>query len=166
MKSGLQAQSLHFSYRTQPVLSDVTFCASEGTMCALLGPNGSGKTTLLKCLNGILRPAKGSVIVHDKVVSGLTRKEVARLMAVVPQQTSTVFSFTSLQMVVMGRAAQLGSLGLPSRKDKADAEMALDGMGVLDLASRPYEPVEKPFPTDPTFLFLASFRSAPGRTSC
>jgi iron complex transport system ATP-binding protein len=68
----------------------------------------------------------------------MPRQEIARLMAVVPQQMNPVFSFTALQMVVMGRAARLGALKLPSASDRKEALAALDDLGAAHLAARPF----------------------------
>jgi iron complex transport system ATP-binding protein len=127
-----------FGYRSKPVLRDITFGVGRGSLCGLLGPNASGKTTLLKCLNGILSPKKGTVRVVGRMVSDLSRRETARLMAVVPQSMNLVFSFTALQMVVMGRAARLASLKLPSESDRDEARAALEDLGVGNLADRPF----------------------------
>lgn len=129
---------LGFAYRKKPVLSDITFGVERGSLCGLLGPNASGKTTLLKCMNGILTPAEGEVRAAGRTVAGMSRQEIARLMAVVPQQINLVFSFTALQMVVMGRAARLGPLKLPSGKDLQEAGDALEDLGVGSLAERPF----------------------------
>lgn len=127
-----------FEYRNKPVLNDITFAVGQGSLCGLLGPNASGKTTLLKCINGILPPRDGSVRVPGGRVATMSRQEIARLMAVVPQQMNLVFSFTALQMVVMGRAARFGALKLPSANDRDEARAALEDLGVGDLADRPF----------------------------
>jgi iron complex transport system ATP-binding protein len=129
---------LGFGYRKKAVLRDITFEVGQGSLCGLLGPNASGKTTLLKCMNGILTPREGVVRVTDRIVADLSRQEIARLMAVVPQQMNLVFSFSALQMVVMGRAARLGALKLPSGKDREEARAALEDLGVGSLADRPF----------------------------
>lgn len=136
--SVLSVFNLSFDYRHQSVLHHITFSVERGTICGLLGPNASGKTTLLKCINGVLKPREGEVEVNGRQIRDLSRREIARLMAVVPQQTSVVFSFTTLQMVVMGRAARLGKLRLPSRQDYKDAEKTLEELKVGDLAKRPF----------------------------
>jgi iron complex transport system ATP-binding protein len=132
----LSVLNLSFDYRYQSVLHNISFSLERGMICGLLGPNASGKTTLLKCINGVLKPREGEVKVNDCQIRDLSRREIARLMAVVPQQTTVVFSFTALQMVVMGRAARLGKLRLPSRQDYRDAEKTLEELKVGDLAKR------------------------------
>jgi iron complex transport system ATP-binding protein len=134
----LAINGLGFGYRNKPVLHDISFAVERGSVCGLLGPNASGKTTLLKCINGVLNPKEGEVRVSGEAMRGMTRREVARLMAVVPQQMSLAFSFTALQMVVMGRAARLSALKLPSAHDREDARAAMKELGVEDLADRPF----------------------------
>jgi iron complex transport system ATP-binding protein len=138
MSMQVSVAGLGFGYRKKPVLHDITFGVQRGSLCGLLGPNASGKTTLLKCMNGILTPREGEVRVTGRTVAGMSRQEIARLMAVVPQQMNLVFSFTALQMVVMGRAARLGPLKLPSGKDRQEAGAALEDLGVGSLAERPF----------------------------
>jgi iron complex transport system ATP-binding protein len=138
MRELVAIAGLSFEYRRKPVLHDINFSVKRGSLCGLLGPNASGKTTLLKCINGVLNPKEGEVRINGDAVSGMTRRDVARLMAVVPQQMSLAFSFTALQMVVMGRAARLGALKLPSAHDRDDARAAMKELGVENLADRPF----------------------------
>jgi iron complex transport system ATP-binding protein len=132
----LSVINLSFAYGHRHVLQDITFSVKRGTICGLLGPNASGKTTLLKCIDGVFALKNGSVHVEGNDLCHLGRRNIARLMAVVPQQTTVVFSFTALQMVVMGRAARLAQFRLPSLRDYREAEAALDGLGIADLAGR------------------------------
>jgi iron complex transport system ATP-binding protein len=134
----LSVHKLGFGYRKKQVLHDISFSIRKGAICGLLGPNASGKTTLLKCINGVLPAHQGETRVHGKNISGMSRQEIARLMAVVPQQMTLAFAFTALQMVIMGRAARMGRLSLPSGKDRADAQAALDELGIGELAHRPF----------------------------
>jgi iron complex transport system ATP-binding protein len=138
MNPTLHIESIGFAYRKKPVLHDISFHVEKGAICGLLGPNASGKTTLLKCINGILKASEGGVRVMGKTIQTMTRQEIACRMAVVPQQTSTVFPFTALQMVVMGRAARLNNFSLPSKKDRSEAEKSLDELNILELGPRPF----------------------------
>ncbi len=138
MKSLLAVSGIGFSYRSKPVLHDISFTVGRGTVCGLLGPNASGKTTLLKCINGVLTPKEGEVRVNGSLLGAMPRRQVARLMAVVPQQMSLAFSFTALQMVVMGRSARLGALKLPSGRDRSEACAAMAELGVGHLAERSF----------------------------
>ena len=136
MDPALSVLDICFDYRKKEVLRSVSFSVARGAICGLLGPNASGKTTLLKCINGVLQPRGGEVKANGQTIGHLSRQEIARIMAVVPQQTSLVFAFTALQMVIMGRAARLDTLRLPSRQDRADAERALVALGIGSLSGR------------------------------
>lgn len=129
----LSVKHLSFGYAEKSVLKDINFSVQQGAVCGLLGPNGSGKTTLLKCINGLLKTQRGQVVVGGRAVGALTRRNIADLMAVVPQNTAAAFSFTSLQMVIMARAARLGVFGAPSRKDYFEAEKVIDNLGMAYL---------------------------------
>lgn len=132
----LTVKDLAYSYRTTTVLSNISFSMRKGEICALLGPNGSGKTTLLKCVNGILNNGNGHIMVNGRSVSGMTRDDIARVMAVVPQFTSTVFSFTVLQMVIMGGGSRFGLTGRPGDRDYATAMEVLDELEIAHLSGR------------------------------
>ncbi|RPI76854.1 MAG: ABC transporter ATP-binding protein [Desulfobacteraceae bacterium] len=132
----LTVEDLSFSYREKPILSEIAFKVQSGVIHGLLGPNASGKTTLLKLLNGLLQPQQGRVLTDGRVVARLSRKEIAGFMAMVPQQTTVVFAFSVLQMVIMARAAKLGMLGVPSGQDYTEARLALKDLGAEHLADR------------------------------
>lgn len=134
----LDIYHLDFDYSDTPVLRDITFGVEPGRVCGLLGPNGSGKTTLFKCLNGLLEPRKGYVSLAGKKVGDMSRKAVADLMAVVPQQSDVAFSFTALHMVLMAKAARLSLWQRPSREDSRKALDVLKTLGMRNLSHRPY----------------------------
>jgi iron complex transport system ATP-binding protein len=97
----------------------------RGSTFALLGPNGRGKTTLLMILLGALKPAAGSVVVDGR-------------MAFVPQLFQVTFDYTVLDMVLMGRARQVGLFSQPSAKDEEAAMAALDRFGIAGFSKRPF----------------------------
>jgi len=107
------------------VLRHCTASIRRGTISALLGPNGRGKTTLLHLLIGALKPREGEVKVNGRV-------------AFVPQLFQVSFDYSALDMVLMGRAKQIGLFSQPSRKDEEAALAALDRFGMVDLAGRPF----------------------------
>ena len=87
----LEVTNLRFAWPNgQTVLEDVCFTATAGVPLALLGPNGTGKTTLLRCLLGLERPQAGRVIVAGHDLAALSRTEAARLVAYVPQASTTI----------------------------------------------------------------------------
>ncbi len=97
----------------------------SGRIMAILGPNGCGKTTLLRLLLGIGKPTEGTASLQGKA-------------AFVPQLFQVGFDYSVLDMVLMGRAAKIGLLSQPSRRDEGAALAALDRMGMADFAHRPF----------------------------
>src|SRR5215216_6736951 len=108
----LRAESVSFGYEAGFTLSDVSVDIQAGSVTGLLGPNGCGKTTLLKLLCGVLRPRTGRVMRGDRLLSSMTRRELARHIAFVPQETHPAFEYTVIEMVLMGRHPHLATFQL------------------------------------------------------
>jgi len=121
-----------------PALAGVSLHVARGSLAGLLGPNGCGKTTLLKLLAGVLRPAEGQVSLDGQPLQRLSRRAVARRIAVVPQETHPAFDYTALEMVLMGRHPHLGAFALEGPADLAIAAEALEATGTAHLAHRNY----------------------------
>lgn len=137
MEALIEARSVTFSYGSQEVLRDVSFAVRQGDFVGILGPNGSGKTTLLRCLTGILRPSSGAVMLAGREVSAMARKDIARLVAVVPQETEVHFDFTVEELVAMGRLPYLGRFQKEGPDDREKVEWAMEVTGIEDLRRRP-----------------------------
>jgi iron complex transport system ATP-binding protein len=108
-----------------------------GELLALVGPNGSGKTTLLKSLLGILKPAAGDVMLGGRQIKSMPRREIARLVGYVPQDSSVNFPLTALEFVLQGRFAHGRALGFESDIDVIESHRAMEMTGTLELAGRP-----------------------------
>jgi iron complex transport system ATP-binding protein len=130
--------NLGFSYHKQKILFNISFSVSKGQICGLLGPNGSGKTTLLKCMNGILKPDTGNVSIHKRRLTELSREEIAKSIAAVPQELKVVFSFTVIEIVLMGGSGRFGLAGTPKAQDRRQAGAVLEELGIGHLAQRCY----------------------------
>jgi iron complex transport system ATP-binding protein len=134
--------SFHYTRRpapgSRPILDDITLDIPSGSLIALLGPNGSGKTTLLKLLMGMLTPSAGCVRLEGKPLASIGRRERARRLAYVPQETSPAFEYTVLEIVLMGRYPHLGTFALERADDLAVAEQALHATGTHHLAERSF----------------------------
>jgi len=120
------------------VLERVSFDVRERTIVGLLGPNGSGKTTLLRLMSGTLSALDGRVTIDGADAAKLPRRDLARQIALVPQDTQTTFDFTVLDMVLMGRYPHLGTFELEDARDLAIARDALAAVGTADLQSRQF----------------------------
>ena len=139
----LQVDSISFGYSparagSSLVLDDVTAAIPRGGIVGILGPNGSGKTTLLRLLSGSRRPISGRVLFDNTPIERISRRDLARRLAVVPQETQLSFEYTVLELVLMGRHPHLGLFELEGPADLAAARDALSATGTADLESRPF----------------------------
>jgi ABC-type cobalamin/Fe3+-siderophores transport system ATPase subunit len=116
----------------------VNLTIQPGENVCLLGPNGVGKTTLFRTILGAIQPQAGHVTVDGRNIRGWSRQERAKLMAYVPQAHTAPFPFHVMDVVLTGRTAHIALTARPSKHDEAVAQAALERMGVLDLADRPY----------------------------
>jgi iron complex transport system ATP-binding protein len=132
----LEARGVRFAYGDLEVLRGVDLAVGPGEVVGLVGPNGSGKTTLVTLLTGLVRPAAGEVIVAGRPAAALRPRELARLVAVVPQEPSFGFAFSALEVVLMGRHPHLSGVAFESKRDHELARAALERCGVAHLASR------------------------------
>lgn len=135
--SSVEVDGLRFGYRREPVIRDVSFRVRPGGFLGVIGPNGSGKSTLLKLMSGVLRPQAGRVALDGDTVASLSRREIGRRVAVVPQETAMPFPYTVLEMVLFGRTPHLSGFSFERAADLRIARDALARTGTLDLARRP-----------------------------
>lgn len=127
----LYLENVSFRYDRGLVLGDVSLRIAQGEFIGIIGPNGSGKTTLLRLMAGILRPEKGKVELKGRNLSEMSRRSVAKLVAVVPQETPLTFPFSVREVVLMGRAPHLPVFGFESG---SDFEIAARVMGMTETA--------------------------------
>ena len=121
----LEVEHITFGYGGAPVVSDASLTLWPGRFVGLLGPNGSGKSTLLRLAAGLLRPQQGSVRLEGRTLGSLGRTEIARQVAVVPQQPLMPEAFTGWDIVVTGRTPHQGILRGTSPLDEAIVQRAL-----------------------------------------
>lgn len=108
MINKLTVNNLTFGYSGVDVLRDFSMTIGDGRIVSIVGPNGSGKSTLIKCIDRILEPRSGDVLVERKDLLKMNRKQAARLVAYVPQNSLRVFTHTVFDVVLMGRRPHLG----------------------------------------------------------
>ena len=147
LTSVYEIQSLYFRYgsagNASPwTLSNITFHINAREMLGIVGPNGSGKTSLLKLLARMLRPQQGEITLYGRSLQAATQIEVARQVAVVPQDTQSAFPFSVAETVLMGRYPHRHrsrwdyGFGWDSPEDCAIAKQAMITMDVAHLAQR------------------------------
>lgn len=135
----LEADNVSFSYGDgRLVLDDVSICIAPGEMLTLLGPNGAGKSTLLNCLVGALVPQQGRVLLADENVSRMMPRDVAKVVAYVPQTSIPTYGYQVRNYIAMGRAPHKGMFQHPDADDFALVDEAMESLGITHLARKPY----------------------------
>ena len=146
----LNVNDVCFSYSSKKNLEDISFSASKGRLLGIIGQNGCGKTTLLKCIDRMLKPSQGSILIEEPDVSifnknhkeedmsqvdiaDLKRKELGRAIGVVSQSSYVSFPFTGYDAVMMGRYSRLSG---NAKKDREAVLSAMKRAGAIEFAER------------------------------
>lgn len=99
----ISLDSVTFSYNHQPVLKDLNLSLVSGQFIGIIGPNGSGKTTLLKLISGILSPQQGTIKLLNQDIGKMSRKKIAQVVSMVPQESYIAYNYKVKEVVFMGR---------------------------------------------------------------
>jgi iron complex transport system ATP-binding protein len=130
----LVINKLSFSYNSIAALKNVKLELCLNEVLSIVGPNGSGKTTLLKCIDRILKPSQGAVLVDGRDVANIGLGELSKIIGYVPQSSTSTFPFTVFDMVLMGRKPYIQwSVG---ERDKEIVAEILTFLGISKLAAR------------------------------
>jgi cobalamin transport system ATP-binding protein len=132
----LSCERVSFAYDAVEIVSAISCEILAGEIVGLLGPNGSGKSTLVRLMCGVRVPRAGRVTYDGRDLQTYGRDELARAIAVVPQETAIELPFSVLEVVLMGRSPYLGKFGFESAHDLAVARRAMEQTGVAALATR------------------------------
>ncbi|WP_369213860.1 ABC transporter ATP-binding protein [Streptomyces flavofungini] len=132
---GYGAHRLRWTANGRAVVDGVTFTVPPGSFTGLIGPNGSGKSTVLRLLAGVRRPSEGHALLDGADVTTLRKRDAARRVAFVAQETSADIDMTAAQVVMLGRAPHQGR-SATTEGDMHVVEVAMKAMGVQGLADR------------------------------
>ncbi|MGO1849148.1 ABC transporter ATP-binding protein [Microbacterium sp.] len=132
----ITAGGISWSVKKAQLLHGVDLQVRQGQVVGLLGPNGSGKTTLLRLLAGLREPDTGTVHYDDQLLGELTRRQVARRLAVVEQDTTANGDHTVRQIVELGRTPFRGRFDALSQEDNRVIDGALARVGISDKQHR------------------------------
>ena len=134
----LEVDQVRGGYGGKDVVKGVSCSADAGEVLCLLGPNGCGKTTLFRLLLGLLPITGGSIRLDGQDVRSFSPRELASRIAYIPQYHTPVFSYTVLDVVLMGRSAHFSTFCAPKEADRAAAFAALEKLNAAHLANRKY----------------------------
>ncbi|HEX9944723.1 MAG TPA: ABC transporter ATP-binding protein [Thermoanaerobaculia bacterium] len=133
----LSARDLEWRAGGRSILGPLDLEVIQGECLAVVGPNGAGKTTLLRCLTGLLRPFRGELRFGDRPFAALSRRELARRIAYVPQIRPSRLPLKVEEVVLLGRYPHLSPLQLaPRARDFAAVDEALAVVGIEELRQR------------------------------
>ena len=135
----LKIKDVEFSYGSVPILNGVCMELARSEMLAIVGPNGVGKSTLIRCIDRILRPDKGNILLDEQEIKEMSMREVAKKMGYVPQNASQAFPATVFDSVLLGRRPHIGWRS--SEKDGEKVLEILELLGIEEFAMRDFNEI-------------------------
>jgi iron complex transport system ATP-binding protein len=136
----LSARGLEWRSGARTILGPLDLEVIRGECLAVVGPNGAGKTTLLRCLTGLLAPSAGEVAYDGRAFASLSRRQIARRIAYVPQIRPARVPLKVEEIVLLGRYPHLSAFQLaPRAEDFAAVDEALRVVGIEELRGRPVD---------------------------
>lgn len=133
----LKVENGCFGYPKQDeILTDINIQLDEGHILSVLGPNGIGKTTLLKCMIGLMPWSRGRSLLMGNDIRNMSSKVIWNTISYIPQSHGFSFSYTGLEMVMLGRSSHLGMFQQPGKKEIELAEQMMERVGITRLADK------------------------------
>lgn len=132
----IKLNNLHFSIGEKEILRGISAKYDACKTHGIIGPNGSGKSSLLKNICRIWEPQEGTVFIHDKDYRSISRKELSRVVTLVPQNTNISFPISVYDIVAMGRNPHQGRFQVLTKKDRDIIERALKITRTDELSDR------------------------------
>lgn len=132
----LRVCGVTLSYGNRIVLRDIDLEVKPGEMVGIIGPNGCGKSTLIKGITGLIAPRSGQIFINGQNIARMSRGDLARVMAVVPQDPVLPELFTAFEIVLMGRTPHLSRFGYEGERDLAITQRAMEETKTITFAQR------------------------------
>jgi iron complex transport system ATP-binding protein len=138
----LEAKEVSFQYQTGDasegglIVQSLSLSIRQGDFVAILGPNGAGKSTLVKLLSGALAPTSGVISLEQRDLKLIPRKEIAAQISVMPQEATVSFSFTALEVVLLGRYPHQEGFSFATQRDIEIAKRSLEEVDAMHLSAR------------------------------
>ncbi|WP_010278284.1 ABC transporter ATP-binding protein [Paenibacillus senegalensis] len=135
----LMTRHLDIGYGDIPIVQDLNVEIPSGQVTALVGANGSGKSTILKTMARIMKPGSGNVLLDGKSIHQQSTKEVARQLAILPQNPTAPEGLTVSELVTYGRFPHQKGFGTLTKEDKQMVEWAIQITGMEPFHNRPID---------------------------
>lgn len=135
----MEIKNCSFAYENNNLIfEDINFSISSGDIFCILGANGTGKTTLIKCLTGLMNPHSGEIRIDGRDMSSFSQADLAKRIGYIPQIHNSIFPFTVLDVVLMGRSPHLDMFESPSENDYEIALKAITSLNIDYMKDKPY----------------------------
>lgn len=138
MDNHINVEGMSFGYGLKQVLEQIDLSIRKGSFFCLVGPNGSGKSTFLKVISSALKPQKGVVFLESKNIAQMKKREMAKILSFVPQNTSLEFDFKVRDVVLMGRYPYVSRFKGETQQDLEIAEKAMQYTNITHLRERSF----------------------------
>jgi iron complex transport system ATP-binding protein len=135
----LQIQHVSVAIGRRDIIAEVTADAAPGELIAIIGANGSGKTTLMRAIAGLVPTRQGLVTCFGRPANSVSRRDFARQLSYMPQQTEMAFGFSVEEVVLLGRYAHMSGAGFANDDDMHFAQQAMEQCGIHQLAGRRFD---------------------------
>lgn len=139
MEEKLKIDGLSWQPDSKRILKEVSVTFQDGGFYGILGPNGSGKTSLIRHILRLLETKEGSIFLNEQDIANLSRKQMAKKMSLVPQNTYIEAGFTALDIVLMGRAPYQKRFEDYSKEDYQIARLAMQSTNCEHLKDEQYQ---------------------------
>lgn len=139
MSPSLNAERLDIAYDDRLIVEDLNLSIQQGKITALVGANGSGKSTILKTMARIMKPKAGGVFLDGESIHKKSTREVARQLAVLPQNPTAPGGMTVVELVGYGRFPSQNGFGTLTRTDRDIIHWAIGVTGLTSFSDRPVD---------------------------
>ncbi|MBE6066787.1 MAG: ABC transporter ATP-binding protein [Clostridium lundense] len=137
--NSISTKNLSISYGNIDIVKDLNLNIPKGKITTIIGANGCGKSTILKTIARILQPKSGAIYVNGKDIQGQSSKEIAKVMAVLPQTPQAPKGLTVDELVAYGRFPHQSGFGKLQKEDREVIDWALEVTGIKEYKNRPIE---------------------------
>ncbi|WP_342479363.1 ABC transporter ATP-binding protein [Paenibacillus sp. FSL F4-0097] len=139
MSERLNTEELSIGYAEATIVKGLNLSIPTGKITALVGANGSGKSTILKTMARIMKPKSGTVMLDGKSIHNFSTKEVARQLAILPQNPTAPDGLTVSELVSYGRFPHQKGFGTMTAEDRNIISNALSVTGMESFHDRPID---------------------------
>ncbi|MGN7454221.1 ABC transporter ATP-binding protein [Paenibacillus pasadenensis] len=135
----LETSQLDIAYEKRQIVRDLNLRIPQGKITALVGSNGSGKSTILKTMARLMSPQNGQVLLDGKSIHKQSTREVAKELAILPQNPTAPDGLTVQELVSYGRFPYQKGFSSMRKEDREIVAWALDATGMTEFADRPVD---------------------------